>query len=75
MTRVAESSFITSLRTAQRREFYERHTPIAIAMILIVFLLPFVGLWIMGVLGIALAVILSALAYYLTPYVWLKLWS
>ncbi|MGE3151765.1 MAG: hypothetical protein AB7G48_09875 [Nitrospiraceae bacterium] len=75
MTRASELSFITSLRAAQRREFYERHTPIAIAMILIVFLLPFVGLWIMGLFGIALAVLMSAVAYYLTPYVWLKLWS
>jgi hypothetical protein len=69
----SELSFIDSLKSDARRDFYEGHKPIAIAMILIVFLLPFVGLWIMGLLGVALAVIVSALAYCLTPYVWLKL--
>jgi hypothetical protein len=70
---LSELSFGDSLRSDQRRDFYERHKPIAILMILIVFLLPFVGLSIMGLLGAALAVILSVLAYCLTPYVWLKL--
>jgi hypothetical protein len=69
----SELSFTDSLRSDQRRDFYERHKPIAIAMILIVFLLPFIGLWIMGFVGVALAVMVSALAYWLTPYVWLKL--
>lgn len=71
--RMSELSFIESLRSNARRDFYEGHKPIAIAMILIVFLLPFVGLSIMGLLGAALAVIVSAVAYYLTPYIWFKL--
>lgn len=71
----SELSFVDSLKSDVRREFYEDHKPIAIVMILIVFLLPFVGLSIMGLLGVALAVMVSALAYCLTPYVWLKLWA
>lgn len=70
---LSELSFAESLKSDQRRDFYERHKPIAIVMILIVFLLPFVGIYVMGLSGAALAVILSALAYGLTPYVWLKL--
>ncbi|HSE60453.1 MAG TPA: hypothetical protein VLA99_17260 [Nitrospiraceae bacterium] len=69
----SDLSFADSLKSDVRRDFYESHKRIAIAMILIVFLLPFVGLSIMGLLGVALAVIVSALAYCLTPYVWLKL--
>ena len=70
---LSELSFIDSLRSDARRDFYEGHKPIAIAMILIVLLLPFAGLSIMGLLGVALAVIVSVLAYCLTPYIWLKL--
>lgn len=70
---LSEFSFADSLKSDQRRDFYERHKPVAVAMILIVFLLPFIGLLIMGLLGVALAVMVSGLAYCLTPYVWLKL--
>lgn len=66
-------SFTDSLKEHQRNEFYERHKSIAVAMILVVFLLPFVGLFITGLFGAVLGVVVSVLAYYLTPYVVLKL--
>ena len=40
---------------------------------LVVFLLPFVGLFITGLFWAVLGVVVSVLAYYLTPYVVLKL--
>ena len=42
-------------------------------MIVLVFLAPFVGLFIQGLAGVVWGVVLSALAYYLTPYLVLKL--
>jgi len=69
----SDLSFSDSLKESQRREFYERHKSIAVMMILVVFLLPFVGLSITGLFGAVLGVVLSVLAYYLTPYVVLKL--
>ena len=66
-------SFTDSLKEPQRREFYECHKSIAVAMILVVFLLPFVGLFITGLFWAVLGVVVSVLAYYLTPYVVLKL--
>lgn len=69
----SELSFADSLKSEQRRAFYERHHTIAIAMILIVFLLPFAGLYVTGLFGVVLGMIVSALAYCLTPYAWLKL--
>ena len=50
-----------------------RRIEYAIAMILIVFLLPFAGLYVTGLLGPVLGVLISVAGYYLTPYVWLKL--
>ena len=73
MTLSSGLSFADSLKSDARMAFYEGHKPIAIVMILIVFLLPFVGLSIMGLFGAVLGVILSAAGYYLTPYVWLRL--
>jgi hypothetical protein len=61
-------SFSDSLTAAQRTAFYERHKPIAVAMILLVFLLPFVGVYVRGLIGAAAGVIVSVLCYYLTPY-------
>lgn len=69
----SDLSFSDSLKESQRREFYEGHKSIAVMMILVVFLLPFVGLSITGLFGAVLGVVLSVLAYYLTPYVVLKL--
>lgn len=49
--------------------FYERHKSLAVGMILAVFFLPFVGLLAGGLYGVVAGVIISILAYYLTPYV------
>lgn len=68
-------SFTDSLKSDQRRNFYERHQSIAILMILIVFLAPFAGLYVTGLLGAVVGVVLSVACYYLTPYTWLKLFA
>ena len=68
-----EISFTDSLKSGPRQEFYERHRFIAILMILIVFLLPFAGLYVTGLFGAALGVLASVTGYYLTPYICLKL--
>jgi hypothetical protein len=62
-----------SLGSDQRRLFYERHRPIAIAMIAIVFLSPFAGLYVTGLFGAVMGLLLSVACYYVTPYVWSKL--
>lgn len=69
----SDLSFAESLRSERRREFYEGHRSIAVAMILIVFLAPFVGLVVRGLAGVVWGVVLSAIAYCLAPYVVLKL--
>jgi hypothetical protein len=66
-------SFTDSLKGEERRKFYERHRSIAIAMIGIVFLSPFAGLYVTGLFGAVLGVVVSVAFYYLTPYVWLTL--
>jgi hypothetical protein len=66
-------SFTDSLDSDERRNFYEHHRSIAIVMILIVFLLPFAGLYVTGLFGGVLGVLISVAGYYLTPYVVLKL--
>ena len=73
MVLTSEFSFSDSLKSERRRDFYERHKPIAIVMILIVFLLPFAGLLVMDLFGVVLGVLISVAGYYLTPYAWLKL--
>ena len=73
-----ESSFIESLKSEPRRSFYQRHPRIAIAMIVIVFLAPIVGIYVNGLPGAVWGVGFSVLGYFLTPYVLLKLaqlWS
>jgi len=42
-------------------------------MIFVVFLLPFVGLFITGLFGAVVGVIVSVMAYYLAPYVVFRL--
>jgi hypothetical protein len=69
----SELSFIESLKSEQRRYFYERNPRIAIAMIIIVFLAPFVGIFVKGLIGAVGGVGFSVLGYYLTPYAVLKL--
>jgi hypothetical protein len=49
--------------------FYDRHKPLAAGMIFAVFFLPFMGLFADGLFGVVAGVIISVLAYYLTPYV------
>ncbi len=61
-------SFSDSLTNTRRTAFYESHKPIAVVMILIVFLLPFVGVFLRGLIGAVSGVIISVLGYYLTPY-------
>lgn len=69
----SDLSFADSLSGDHRRRFYEGHRSIALLMILIVFLSPFAGLYVTGLFGAVLGVLLSVAAYYLTPYLWLKL--
>ena len=66
-------SFSDSLKGEERRKFYERHRSIAIAMIVIVFLSPFAGLYVTGLFGAVLGLVVSVALYYLTPYIWLTL--
>jgi hypothetical protein len=64
-------SFTESLTSEQRQIFYERHRFLAILMILIVLLFPFAGLYVTGLFGAVLGIVLSVAGYYLIPYVWL----
>ena len=73
MNRHSELSFTDSLKSDERTGFYERHKLIAVVMILIVFLLPVAGVFAVGLSGGVLGVIVSAVAYLLTPYAVLKL--
>ena len=66
-------SFTDSLKSEQRKQFYEQKKKMAIAMILIVFLMPFIGVYVSGLFGAACGVVLSVLAFYLTPYVVLRM--
>lgn len=69
----SEVSFTSSLKSEQRKGFYERNKPIAVLMILIVFLLPIVGVFVRGLSGGVMGVVASVLGYYLTPYAVMKL--
>jgi hypothetical protein len=73
MDRPSELSFSDSLKREERSGFYERNKPVAVLMIGIVFLLPILAVFLWGLLGAALGVLLSVAAYYLTPYAVLKL--
>lgn len=53
-----------------RRTFYEGHRSLALFMLLIVFAAPFAGLYVAGLLGVVVGVLVSAAAYVLTPYFW-----
>ena len=75
MTPPSDPTFIDSLTSAQRTSFYERHKPIAVVMILVVFLFPFIGLFVRGLFGVVLGMLVSVLAYYLTPYVVLTIFG
>ena len=68
----SDLSFAESLTSEQRQIFYERHRFLARLMILVVLLFPFAGLYVTGLFGAVLGLLLSLAAFYLTPYVWLK---
>ena len=62
-----------SFKSDRRKAFYEHHKGVAIAMILILFLLPLVGVFVNGMSGAVLGVLISVSGYYLAPYALLKL--
>ena len=66
-------SFSDSLKSDQRKAFYEGHKDIALIMILVVFLFPLFGVYISGLLGAALGMMISIASYFLTPYIRSKL--
>ena len=69
----SDVSLSDSLKSDQRKAFYEGHKDIALIMILVVFLFPLFGVYINGLLGAALGMGISIAAYFLTPYVSYKL--
>ena len=73
MTLPSDISLSDSLKSDQRKAFYEGHKDIALIMILVVFLFPLFGVYINGLLGAALGMVISIAAYFLTPYVSYKL--
>ena len=66
-------SFAEALTGHHRRRFYEHHRSLALLMILILLLAPFAGLYVTGLLGSVFGVVLSVVAYYLMPPLWLML--
>jgi len=73
MTLPSNVSLSDSLKSHQRKAFYEGHKNIALIMILVMFLFPLFGVYISGLLGAALGMFLSIGVYFLTPYVTCKL--
>ncbi len=73
MSNRSDFSFFESLTSDHRRRFYECHRRLALFMILIVLLAPFAGLYVTGLLGSVVGVLLSVAAYYLTPPLWIML--
>ena len=65
-------SFSGSLKSDRRTAFYEHHKGIALAMILIVLFLPLFGVFISGLSGAMMGMLVSIAAYYLAPYTLLK---
>jgi hypothetical protein len=66
-------SLSDSLKSSYRTAFYESHKSIALAMILIVFLAPLFGVAIKGFHGAVIGLLLSIAAYYIAPYLVMKL--
>ncbi|MBS0182648.1 MAG: hypothetical protein JSS39_09620 [Nitrospira sp.] len=64
------SDSIGSFSTESRRIFYEDHRSLTLFMLLIVFMAPFAGLYVAGLLGVVVGVLVSAAAYVLTPGLW-----
>ena len=59
-----------SFSAESRRTFYEGHRSMALFMLVVVFAAPFAGLYVAGLLGVVVGVLVSAAAYVLTPSVW-----
>jgi hypothetical protein len=66
----SDSTHDGSFSAAARRTFYEGHRSMALFMILIVFSSPFAGLYVAGLFGVAIGVLVSAAAYVLLPFLW-----
>ena len=64
------SDSTASFSAESRRTFYEGHRSLALFMLLVVFAAPFAGLYVAGLLGVVIGVVVSAVAYVLTPLVW-----
>ena len=64
------SNSSASFSAESRRTFYENHRSLALFMLLVVCAAPFAGLYVAGLLGVVVGVLVSAAAYVLTPYVW-----
>jgi uncharacterized iron-regulated membrane protein len=62
--------FPTAFSAEARRRFYEGHRSLALFMILVVFVAPFAGLYVAGLLGVLVGGLVSAAAYVLIPYLW-----
>lgn len=62
-----------SLKSGERKAFYEGHKNIAVIMLLVMFSFPLFGVYISGLLGAAIGMFISIVTYFLTPYVTLKL--
>lgn len=59
-----------SVSSDSRRTFYEAHPSIALFMLVVVLMAPFAGLYVSGLLGVVVGVLVSAAAYMLMPLVW-----
>lgn len=70
MTHPADSKRSHSLSAESRRAFYEAHPSIALFMLLVVAAAPFAGLYVAGLLGVVIGVLVSAAAYVLAPPTW-----
>lgn len=66
----SDSSHGGSFSAEARRTFYEGHRSMALFMILIVFSAPVAGLYVAGLLGVAIGVLVSAVTYVLMPFLW-----
>lgn len=73
MTHHSNLSLGDSLKSDQRKAFYEAHKDMALVMIFVVFLFPLFGVYMSGLLGAALGMLISIVAYLLTPYVTIRL--
>ncbi len=60
-------SSAASFSAESRRAFYEAHPSIAMFMLVVVLMAPFAGLYVAGLLGVVVGVLVSAAAYVLMP--------